>query len=131
LTGRSGFWKNALELWIEHPIGGIGGAAYDSAVYSLYGRPRSVHNTFIAVLAELGLVGFSLVILILGWAICYLRKHTSQEFHFWLAVSCAWLIANMALTWIHNQPTWFFLTLLVSSAAVAVNGCRPSTAVQT
>jgi O-antigen ligase len=121
LTGRTAFWNNALELWSERPFIGIGGAAFDDAVASLYGRPRSAHNSFIAVLTELGLFGIAMVIVILAMAIGNAWRLSKRDAYFWLALGATWFIGNMALTWIQNQPTWMFLSLLASSAVLATH----------
>jgi probable O-glycosylation ligase (exosortase A-associated) len=64
--GRLHFWSVAADMAAENPIIGIGFNSYSAAYNSYdssdgaYGRYRSVHNSFFAVLAELGYTGFLL-----------------------------------------------------------------------
>jgi probable O-glycosylation ligase (exosortase A-associated) len=69
--GRLHFWGVALEMAKAHPFLGVGynayNLAYDNYDFSRgqYGRGRSVHNSFLAVAAELGYLGLALYSLIL------------------------------------------------------------------
>ena len=60
-NGRFDRWQDTLDIWIKHPIFGIGGAALTS------GYGVSTHNVYLQILAELGIVGilgFLLLIII-------------------------------------------------------------------
>lgn len=117
-NGRLVFWDLGVELWNEHPLIGIGSAAFDTAVAPVFGRPRSAHNSFVAIASELGLVGLILFILILITALVQAGRHPPQEARFWLAFLSVWGVANLALTWAHNKPTWLMLSFLGISLAL-------------
>jgi O-antigen ligase len=114
-NGRSSLWKNGIELWSEHPLLGIGSAAFPRAVESIYGRPRSAHNGYVAVLAETGLIGFALfgailaVVATLGW---HLPKWESR---LWLTMLVVLGLGNVIMTWTYNKTTWLLLSLLIVS----------------
>ncbi|WP_435156880.1 O-antigen ligase family protein [Haladaptatus sp. DFWS20] len=64
----------ALDVFADHPIFGIGGVNfvhiaedYGLSVPDGYSHPRLIHNTYLAILAETGLIGFSLY---MGSLIC-------------------------------------------------------------
>ena len=118
LNERAELWSLGIGFWLDHPIIGIGTAGYEKAVEPIYGRTRAVHNSFIAVLAELGTIGFLLFGVILANAV-YLawRFPNKLETWFWLTALCSWTLGNLALTWIYSKPTWIMLTLLATSAA--------------
>jgi putative inorganic carbon (hco3(-)) transporter len=81
--GRLHFWEVALAMAKAHPVFGIGynayNLAYDSYDFShgQYGRRRSVHNSFLAVAAELGYLGLALFTLILLTTLvsCHRLRH--------------------------------------------------------
>jgi len=119
LNDRTELWRLGLDFWLEHPILGIGSAGFDPAVEPIYGRPRALHNSFIAIAAELGIVGIVLFAIILVIAILQAWRHpTKWETWFWLTVLAAWCIGNLALTWVYSKPTWLLLSLLFASASL-------------
>lgn len=69
-SGRFSLWKLGLNMWMESPMWGKGLAAF----YHQYND--AVHNTFIQVLAETGLIGFGLfnMVIIASLKACYRVK---------------------------------------------------------
>jgi probable O-glycosylation ligase (exosortase A-associated) len=69
--GRLYYWSLALQMATANPILGVGFNSYNKAydAYDVsrgrYGKERSVHNSFLGVLAELGYVGFFFFLFIL------------------------------------------------------------------
>jgi probable O-glycosylation ligase (exosortase A-associated) len=69
--GRLHFWHVVLEMAAAHPILGVGyngyNPSYDDYDFShgKYGHRRAVHNSFLAVLAELGYVGLAIYAIII------------------------------------------------------------------
>ena len=74
-TGRLAIWKKGLGFLREHPltgvgIGNFGRAQWERPTFSLTGaqiRPMAPHNTFLEVLAELGIPAF-IVFLSVVWS---------------------------------------------------------------
>ena len=120
LNDRTELWKVGVDIWLEHPILGIGSAGYNTAVVPIYGRPRSVHNSFIAISAELGIIGLGLFGIILVTAVFQAWcQPTRLDGWFWLTVLITWGLGNLALTWTYNKPTWLLLSLLAASASLS------------
>jgi O-antigen ligase len=116
---RTELWERGIDIWHDHPILGVGSGGYNEAVAPIYGRPRSVHNSFIAILAELGIIGMGLFGLILVTAIFQAWRHpTILDAWFWLTVLITWGLGNLALTWTYSKPTWLLLSLLAASASL-------------
>lgn len=67
-SGRYVLWDNAIEMWSESPIFGGGFSAY----YQRYGE--AAHNTYIQIVAELGLIGLFLYILVLLISIAFVLR---------------------------------------------------------
>lgn len=72
-SGRSELWNVAWRIWQDHPVVGVGmhgfidnAAAYVREIgpleYATYiiEKPQVVHNTYLELLAEAGIVGFAL-----------------------------------------------------------------------
>ena len=74
IVERSTLYRNTIEIVKDHPMGGVGLANFqvhypDAASrgrqdfgLSLFRRPKNVHNDFLQVTSELGLVGLFLVL---------------------------------------------------------------------
>lgn len=121
LNDRTELWGHGINFWLEQPIIGIGTGGYDKSVEPFYGRSRAVHNSFIAVLAELGIVGIVIFGAILANTLYFAwRLPNSLEKWFWFTVLLSWTLGNMALTWIYSKPTWILFTLLAASASLVI-----------
>ena len=125
LSDRTVLWNIGLDLWLDNPLGGVGSAAYNAAVASIFGRPRSIHNTFVAILVELGTVGLLLFALLLLTAFLHAWRHPLWELRFWLTTLVVWLMGNLVLTWIYYKPTWLVLGLLAVSAGIEAKKMDP------
>jgi O-antigen ligase len=86
---RLGVWRDALRLFREHPIVGIGLGTFDEVSYSLPGTTAEplffrkgwhAHNVYLHVLAETGLIG------LLAW--CY----------FWLVI-----VGHLGRAWVRGD----------------------------
>lgn len=118
LSERTELWQRGIDLWLQHPITGIGSAGFDTAVEPIYGRKRAVHNSFIAIAAELGIVGLVLFGMIFTITAFEAMRHWSKwDIQFWLTVLFVWGLGNFALTWVYSKPTWLVLNLIVASAS--------------
>ena len=91
---------------------GIGSGALTTAI----GASEVAHNTFLSVLAELGLIGFTLFIVILGIVVHQAIKQSKQHSGLWLTILLIWAIGVSTLTWEYRKPTWLLLSLIVISA---------------
>ena len=78
-TGRTDLWKVAVEMWRNHPLGGVGTGNFTvvepryavrtinlERVDLVVDDPKVAHNTYLHVLTELGIVGFVAFIGMLG-----------------------------------------------------------------
>lgn len=78
-TGRTDLWKVAVEMWRNHPLGGVGTGNFTvvepryavrtinlERVDLVVDDPKVAHNTYLHVLTELGVVGFVAFIGMLG-----------------------------------------------------------------
>lgn len=75
-SGRLGIWKEAIELYINKPIFGEnpGNNAYYANKYGVEGvleNGKAIHNSYLDLLVDYGLVGF---LLLIGLYILYARR---------------------------------------------------------
>lgn len=63
-TGRTGVWADTLNLWLKSPLYGIGFRQHERF---LEGVPA--HNSYLAMLADTGLVGFIVYLVLLVWSL--------------------------------------------------------------
>ncbi|KPJ79470.1 MAG: hypothetical protein AMS19_11150 [Gemmatimonas sp. SG8_23] len=118
LTGRTVIWKYALETWFEHPIAGVGSGAFRRAVEPIFGREVAAHNSFLAVLAETGLVGLLLLGLVLSVSLSQAAGRSRLEARFWLTILIVLGLGNLAMTFIYVKSTWLLLSLNAAGASV-------------
>jgi O-antigen ligase len=114
LNNRTNIWLQGLATFAEHPILGIGGNMFPS----INRWDKAAHNSFLAILVELGLIGFAIFALILVVAVTKAWNHPAWESRFWLTTLFVWAIGASTLTWGHRKPTWLFLNMVVASAAL-------------
>ncbi len=114
LGGRLALWKASFSIFQEHFLIGIGSGALNAS--SQLGA--AAHNTFLSILAELGIIGF---LLFLGILVIVIFRVINQQKSFsilWLTVLSIWLFGVQSLTYEYAKSTWFFLNMIVISAAI-------------
>lgn len=58
LHGRDEIWSNALDIFKENPISGVGFGLEDEKIHEPAGIKWTMHNGYLVVLSETGIVGF-------------------------------------------------------------------------
>jgi O-antigen ligase len=100
---RYNLWRSGWNMWIDHPIKGVGIGMFINKVgpyiYQLEGPHlwRAVaHNTYIQVLSETGIVGFFLFMLLVFYSLrnLILSKLKTMEL---LKIRNVWLIVLMVM----------------------------------
>jgi O-Antigen ligase len=127
-NGRYQFWSAALGAFSSHPLGGIGAGTFQfwwAAHGSRYSYVINAHSLYVETLAETGLVGFVLLVLMLGSAVAgmarrWQRATWSQERALRAAVlgsTCAFLVAGV--DWVWQIPAIPVALLLLAGAGNA------------
>jgi len=129
LTGRTVIWKAGWELFRTHPLLGVGANAFRTTVSRVLALPLNMdvlaltpvaHNTFLSVLAEGGVIGFTLFCALLSVLALSLRALPPFQQQLWLVCLGVWVIGVSGLTWEMRKPTWFFFGLLIAQCGAMV-----------
>ena len=121
LNGRTGQWAQGLRAFMDHPVLGVGTDMYRT-VNTLN---KVAHNSYLSVLVEEGLIGFTIFLAILGIVALQVLRLPKWDRNFWLTSLLVWAIGASTLTWEHRKTTWLFLTFAVVAAVI---GARRSAA---
>jgi hypothetical protein len=102
LAERLGNWQVAAAQIADHPVAGVGWGAY-GATYTRYQQPGMnqslyVHNTFLQVVAEGGLLTVPLLMVFAVWLVRRVRKLAPQDRLIGLAVLAVLLHNTMDFT---------------------------------
>ena len=127
MTHRTQIWTVSTDVFRNHPVVGIGSGAHPVAVANMLGRPLVAHNTYVSVLAELGIVG-ELIFLGLLAALFYSTFRLPRpERALWLLILATWCIGVGGGTWEYRKITWFLFSLLAAHVYARRPG-RPAAA---
>jgi len=118
LNSRTLFWGGAISLFKQHPILGIGYHNYpiydaSSTVYGL-GRGWDAHNMYLQVLAELGIIGGSLLFLsyilalIKTMKLIYLFKKKREIMYYEIALVAIILQLIYLIYGITGYPIYYY-----------------------
>ena len=141
LNSRTIIWSAGWKIFHEHPLVGIGANVFRLMVSRILAEPIRLekaspappaHNTFLSVLVEQGLVGFTVFCALLGCLGLSVRAMPVASRQLWAVCSAVWVVGVSGLTWEMRKPTWFFFGLLLAQAAawqqntIAVNHAHTS-----
>jgi O-antigen ligase len=113
LGGRVPIWKDSITAFSEHPILGVGGGAFRT----VNPYKSAAHNTYLSVLAELGVIGFLLFFSILA-VVCYsIMCQSGPEIIFWFTTLLVLLIGIFIQTWEFTKTTYLIFILIVINAS--------------
>jgi O-antigen ligase len=127
MTGRTLIWSAGWELFREHPFLGIGANAFRVLVSRVLNEPirpgsstspaPPAHNTFLSVLVEQGVLGFTIFCALLVLLALSADALPGLSRKLWLVSLTVWVVGVSGLTWEMRKPTWFLFGLLISQCA--------------
>jgi len=114
LTHRTTLWSLAAETFREAPFTGVGSGAFQQMSSLALGRALVTHNTYLSILAELGIIGALIFISLLSSLLYSALRLPYSEKWLWLGVLAVWMIGVSALTWEYTKTTWLIFGLLAA-----------------
>jgi O-antigen ligase len=112
LGGRGNLWREGIAVLVEHPFLGIGAGAMDYAIGS------AVHNTFLSVATETGLIGFVLFLSGLGLIVYRATMLSRGVSSMWLTIFVTWAIGVFTLSWEYRKITWIMLSFMIIESSL-------------
>jgi O-antigen ligase len=110
---RRYIWQYGFEIFLQNPIFGVGAGAYQYALKEVF-TGLNAHNVFMSVLVELGIIGVSLFLAIIGrlmLAIYQLKFSNERIFLFvWLLT---WVAMSMSGNFEYQKFTWFVFGMIL------------------
>lgn len=127
-NGRLPLWRAALDIYDAHPLRGSGAGTYQQ-YYSRYrteaGHVVDAHSLYLQSLAELGLVGFVLILIVvlgvLGGLISRIRGPDRPLYAALFAVTLAWAI-HQGFDWDWQMPAVTLGIFMLAGLALARPG---------
>ncbi len=117
LNGRVDIWERGFAAFLEHPVMGVGGGGFGSAVGSR-NRELAAHNTALGVLVEHGLIG---LMLFSGAMLSLIARNWRRQWleeKIWTVTLAGWTVAATTLSWENREITWLLWGLC--SGAIAL-----------
>ena len=131
-TGRTIIWKAGWEIFRVHPFFGIGANSFRLIVSRVLAEPIRLeeqtpappaHNTFLSVLVEQGVLGFTVYCALLAVLALSLKALPLFQRRLWIVSLAVWIVGVSSLTWEMRKPTWFFFGLIMAQCgSIAWNG---------
>ncbi|MGR8934306.1 MAG: O-antigen ligase family protein [Gammaproteobacteria bacterium] len=115
LAGRLATWRDGLYVFFDHPILGVGSRAFTSAAEE---TGHVAHNFVIALLVELGVIGFIIYAVVLLMTAYNAALQPKWIRRLWLTVLLSWFLGASFHNWEHRKQTWLFLSLVTASRGV-------------
>lgn len=122
LNDRTPLWSTAVDILSERPLLGTAAGAADVDVADRVGYASGVHNTYLSVAMQLGVVGLGLFLLALLVAALRLRPLVGPERVIGQVLLGALVIAMVPLHWELQKVVWVALALLAALVDHAATG---------
>jgi len=113
LTGRTGIWRETLGVFSQSPAIGVGaGAARHALAETDIGRVQAVHNVYLVIAADAGLIGLLLFSVTLGLAFIAIPLGERRHTPYIGVLALALLVSMMSLNAEANKGTWLIVALV-------------------
>lgn len=114
LNGRTAIWQDGLELFVDHTIFGTGAGTFRAVIES----GKAPHNTALALLTDVGIVGFLLFYITFACCLVSLGRMQRLESRMWLSFLLIWTLGSMVSNWEHKNLSWLLFSMIIASSHV-------------
>jgi O-antigen ligase len=110
---RDVIWESVLSAVDRWAVSGVGAGASRALVESTLGQAQVVHNVWLSVASETGLIGLALFVSMIGFA---LRAADASPYRLYcFATAPALLVTSLALSWEYRKVLWLWIALAIVS----------------
>lgn len=128
ISFRARIWGAGWDVFLTHPVVGVGAGTFAPSVAPQLARPYAAHNAFLAVLVEQGVIGLVLFAGVFLAAFITSRHAPTLTTRFRMVLLATLIIGVMPANWDYVKITWFVLGLLASQGALVAAERRRSQA---
>ena len=118
LNGRVVTWDHSTRIFSQRPLAGSGAGMARHALTDERGWEGGVHNTYLSVTVDLGVVGAVLFVLVIAAAVLPALRQRGLERRFLVVLALTLLVGLLPRHWEYERPTWWIFSVLVGMAAV-------------
>ncbi|KJS32446.1 MAG: hypothetical protein VR64_06910 [Desulfatitalea sp. BRH_c12] len=105
--GRGIIWQESVSVFKKFPLAGVGS-----------GTLPSVHNVFLSIVTETGLIGFSIFAVLLIVVFHKAIQQPKWTALLWISVLMIWTIGAFIHTWENRKPTWLMFSFIIISSSI-------------
>jgi len=116
LNSRTMLWDASITQWKNSPVLGTGLGSIHYVLTKRHLNYDGVHNTYLHLLTENGIIGLTLYLLIILSVLYYILQTPLDEKVFLLSLLMVILVSQIALHTQIQKETWFALTMLAIHA---------------
>lgn len=109
---RAVIWSAAAQLIMNSPLIGSGAGTFNEAIIPYLGYSKAPHNTFIAILAQEGIIGLLIFALIIYSLLRESRKNSDQIQNVSYILLAFWCIASLTLGLDREKITWLIFIMI-------------------
>lgn len=118
-SGRTGLWSDTLRIIARDPVYGVGAGGARFALLDEGGAEKGVHNTYLSVAAELGVVGLLAWLLLLAMSFLPGVRGAGSEALLVRVLAATLVLGLVPRHWEYDKATWLVLALAVGLADAA------------
>lgn len=111
LNGRTDIWRDGIDIFADHMILGTGAGTFRAVIES----GKAPHNTALALLTDVGIVGFALFYLTFFLCAVNILRADREEARMWLSFLLIWTLGSMVSNWEHKNLTWLLFSMIGAS----------------
>jgi O-antigen ligase len=115
LTTRRDLWAVGLESFPSHPFLGVGAGAYGVLLQNAGYERNPAHNLFIGLLAEGGIIGVLLFLMVLGACAAKIGQLPKRERPIWGMLVLSFVVIVLSQSLENWKVTWVLFGLLAAS----------------
>jgi O-antigen ligase len=131
MNQRLDLWLIALDTFSAHPLFGVGFGAFPS-IAETRGFTKNeffipvVHNTYLSVITETGIIGFLLFLAVLAVVIRNIITQSPGDRLASAALFYSWFMVGNFVTYEHKSFTWLCFIIIIIFNQVSVNSVHQS-----